>query len=70
MLALRQVTEAAIVATVQQLAHHVRVEGRAAAGHALDGGQELRHVQDPVLEQVAEAAPGHQVDGVGGLHVL
>jgi hypothetical protein len=40
----------------EQRRHDPRIEGRAASGDALGGLEELGDVQDPVLEQIAEAA--------------
>ncbi len=49
-----------------------RVERRAARGHAPDGGAEVGHLGDPVLQQVADVrgAVTEQVDDVLGLRVL
>jgi hypothetical protein len=46
---------------------HVR---RSSGGDPLGGVEELRHVEHPVLEQVAEAAQVHQGDGVHRLDVV
>ena len=56
----------------QELRDHLRVERGAARGHPAQRVEELGHVGDPVLEQVADAAGvrRQQVGGVPLLHVL
>ena len=44
--------------------HDLRVERRAAAGDPFGGVEELADVEHAVLEQVAEAAERHELDGV------
>ena len=72
-LARRELGERVVAAgTAHELGHHLRVERRAALGHARDRLHEAIHVRHAVLEQVADAAGGvaHQVEGVALLHVL
>jgi hypothetical protein len=48
----------------------LRVECRAAVGDPLGRVEEVAHLEHPVLQEVAEAGPADQVDGMGGLDVL
>ncbi len=54
----------------EQRRDHLGVEGGAARGDPAQRVEEVVDVEDPVLEQVAEAAPGDQLDRVPGLDVL
>ena len=56
----------------EQLADDLGVQGGAAGGDAVDGGEELVQVGDAVLEQLADAAAavGEEVGGVGAFDVL
>ena len=71
-LARGELVERAVVARAEQLGDGLGVERRAALGDAADGVDELAHVGDAVLEQVADAAApvGEQLGGVGPLDVL
>jgi hypothetical protein len=66
-----------VAAAAEQLAYHLRVDHRAACGDPAHRVDELLHVADPVLEQVADAAAVaaarvgvEQLGGVGLLDVL
>ena len=54
----------------EEPADDLGVERGAAGGDARQGVEEVVDVEHAVLEQVAEAAGGHEVDRVAGLDVL
>ncbi len=49
---------------------YLGIEGRSAVGYPLGRFDELVDLEDAVLEEIAEAWPGHEVGGVRGLDVL
>ena len=53
-LAWRQRVQRSAAATGQQLRHHLGVQHRSAAGHAVDGIDEVGDVGHPLLEEVAD----------------
>ena len=66
-----------VPAAAQQLADHLGVDDRAAGGDPLHRVDELLHLADPVLEQVAHPGPApvarvgvEQLGGVGLLDIL
>ena len=71
-LARGELVERAVVALAQQLGDRLGVQRGAALGHAPHGVDEVAHLGDAVLEQVADAAApvGEQLGGVGALDVL
>src|ERR1700761_507285 len=68
----RAVARAAGHGAGQQAGDHLGIHGAAARRHPVDRGHELRAVEHPVLEQVADAAApvGQQFPGVQLLDVL
>ena len=70
-LARRELVECAAPGRGDQRGHHLRVQRRAARGHAPRRLEEVVDVEHAVLEQVAEAAAGgDELDDVAGLDVL
>jgi hypothetical protein len=71
MLPVGQRTERGVTAAGgEQRTDHVRGERRAAVGDPPHRVEEVVNLQDPVLEQVPEAAGGDERHGVPGLDVL
>jgi PAS domain S-box-containing protein len=71
-LALGELVEGGATVTTDKALHDVWVERRSATGDALDGADELRHVADPVFEQIADSGGvvTDELEHVGGLEVL
>ena len=71
LLAVGELGESVLVgAAVEQRGDDLGVECGASVGDSCDGAEEVRDVQHPVLEQVAEPAQSGELDAVGGLDVL